>query len=42
MYRINKTLVYFLILTIVSSMFAYRIIAKAYDNAFAYNDYLIE
>lgn len=40
MYRLNKTLVYFLILTIISSAFAYSIIVKAYDNAYA--DYLTE
>jgi len=34
MHRINMTLVYFLIFTIVSSALAYRIIIKAYDNIF--------
>ena len=40
MYRINKTLVYFLVLTIIGSVFAVRIIVTAYDSTYA--DYLIE
>ncbi len=40
MYRLNKSLIYFLILTIVGSAFSYAIIIKAYDNAFA--DYLTQ
>ena len=35
MYRLRQTLVYFLILTIISSAFAYTIIVKAYDNAYS-------
>lgn len=35
MYRINKTLVYFLILTLIGSAFAYSIVVRAYSNAFA-------
>lgn len=35
MYRINKTLIYFLIMTIVGSFFAIHIIVKAYDVAYA-------
>ena len=40
MHRINKTLVYFLVLTLISSAFAYSIIVKAYSNTF--DDYLTE
>ncbi len=40
MYRINKTLIYFLVLTIFASFFAVRIIVTAYDNAYA--SYLTE
>jgi len=32
MHRINKTLVYFLIFTVVSSAVAYHIVVKAYDS----------
>ena len=35
MYRLRKTLIYFLILTIISSSFAYKIIVRAYENAYA-------
>ena len=35
MRNLNKTLVYFLIFTIVASAFAFKIIVKGYDNAFA-------
>jgi hypothetical protein len=37
MYRLNMTLVYFLIFTIISSALAYKIIITAYDTA--YPDY---
>ena len=40
MYRLNKTLVYFLILTIVGSALTYKIVVEAYENAYA--DYYIE
>lgn len=40
MYRINVTLVYFLLFSIISSFLAYNIITKAYDNA--YEGYLTE
>jgi len=40
MYRLNKTLIYFLIFTIVSSALAFRIIVTAYNNAFA--SYIVE
>ncbi len=32
MHRINKTLVYFLMFTIVTSAMAYHIVVKAYDS----------
>ncbi len=35
-HALNKTLVYFLLFTVVSSLLAYRIIVKAYDT---YSDY---
>ncbi len=41
MHRINKTLVYFLIFTIISSALAYHIVVKAYDS-FLWVDYLVE
>ena len=31
MYRLNKTLLYFFILTLVSSAFAFAIIVRAYE-----------
>ncbi len=40
MYRLNKTLIYFLILTIVGSFFAVRIVVTAYDNV--YDPYLTQ
>jgi len=40
MYRLNQALVYLLILTLISSVFTYRIVVKAYDNA--YYSYLDE
>ena len=42
MYRINKTLVYLLIFTLISSALAYSIIVKAYNNAYSSVDYLAE
>ena len=39
MHRINKTLVYFLIFTIISSGLAFHIVVKAYDS-FDYIDTL--
>lgn len=42
MYRLNKTLLYFLVLTIVASVLALKIIVRAYENAYEYNSYLIE
>ena len=42
MHRINKTLVYFLIFTTISSALAFIIVMKAYDNAYAYEDYYIK
>jgi hypothetical protein len=38
MHRINKTLVYFLIFTIISSAFAMKIVTKAYENVYAFED----
>ena len=32
MHRINKTLVYFLLFTIISSALAYHIVVKAYND----------
>jgi len=40
MYRINKTLIYFLILTLVGSIFTHKIVVKAYENA--YTNYYFE
>ncbi len=34
MYRINKTLIYFLILTLVGSAFAFKIVVTAYSDAY--------
>ena len=34
MHRINKTLVYFLIFTVISSALAYHIVVKAYSDVF--------
>ena len=34
---LRKSLVYFLIFTLIGGFFAYRIVAKAYDNAYAYD-----
>lgn len=42
MLKLNKALGYFLILTIISSFLAFRIIVTAYDNAFAFDTYLTE
>jgi len=39
MFRLNKTLVFFLIFTLISSVLAFRIVVKAYD---AYGMYPIE
>ena len=39
MYRLNKSLLYILILTIVSSFLAYRIIVKAYDGVYIDSHY---
>ncbi len=38
----NKTFFFFLILTAVSSVFAYNIIMTGYDNAFALSDLEVE
>jgi hypothetical protein len=35
MYKLNKTLICFLIITLVGSFFTYQIVVKAYDNAYA-------
>ena len=35
MFKFNKVFLYFLIITVVGSLFTYRIVAKAYDNAYA-------
>lgn len=40
MNKVNKTFVYFLILTIIGSALAYRIVVKAYDSM--YDDYPVE
>ncbi len=40
MHRINLTLVYFLIFTVVSSGLAYYIVVKAYDDSVDYTAYL--
>jgi uncharacterized membrane protein len=40
MFRINKTLIYFLILTMIGSALAMKIIFTAYESAYA--DYLIQ
>ncbi len=40
MYRINKTLVYFLVLTLVGAALAMNIVTKAYDSVYA--DYSIQ
>ncbi len=42
MRQLNKTLVYFLIFTLVSSILAFRIIVKAYDNVYAEVDDLMK
>ena len=34
MYRINQTLIYFLILTLIGSFFAFRIMVTAYSDAY--------
>lgn len=34
---LRKSLVYFLVFTLIASFFAYRIVAKAYDNAYSYD-----
>ena len=35
MFKFNKVFLYFLIITVVGSLFTYKIVAKAYDNATA-------
>ncbi len=35
--QLRKSLVYFLIFTLVGAFFTYRIVAKAYDNSYAYD-----
>ncbi len=40
--EVNKSYLFFLIFTIISSTFAYNIIVKAYDNAFAFSTVEIE
>ena len=40
MFKLQTTLIYLLIFTLISSALAYTIIVKAYDNA--YDDYSIE
>ena len=35
MFKCNRIFVYFLIVTIVGSLFAYIIVVKGYDNAYA-------
>jgi|GEM_PF-1644801 len=35
--EVNKSFLFFLIFTIISSALAYNIITKAYDNAFAFS-----
>ena len=40
MYKVRIVLIYFLILTLISSVLTYRIVVKAYENA--YGSYLPE
>lgn len=40
MHRINKTLVYFLIFTIISSAIALHIVTEAYDTVFAFGEFV--
>jgi hypothetical protein len=40
MYQLRVTLVYFLILTVISSVLAFTIVVKAYENA--YDGYVVE
>lgn len=42
MYQLNKTLVFFLVLTLIGSAFAFYIVVRAYDNANAFESYLTE
>ncbi len=35
MFKFNKVFIYFLIITIVGAILTYRIVAKAYDNAYS-------
>ncbi|MBP7007057.1 MAG: hypothetical protein KBC44_00230 [Candidatus Pacebacteria bacterium] len=37
--KLNKTLIYFLVFTAVSSFLAYKIVVKAYDGTFDYSSY---
>jgi hypothetical protein len=40
MFRLQTTLIYFLIFTLISAMFAYHIVVEAYNNA--YDNYQVE
>jgi len=42
MYRLNKTLVYLLIFTLVSSIFTIKIVVTAYENAYISDAYFTE
>ncbi|HWA32158.1 MAG TPA: hypothetical protein VG694_01780 [Candidatus Paceibacterota bacterium] len=41
-YSLTRTLIYFLIFSVVSSFLAYKIISRAYDNAYASDNFEVQ